>query len=115
MTPQALVDRLVAIFPDFVPYWADPGNCFREDDGSFNTFGVFAEFSGFFRERQDRLPADRIAALGALLSECMDGGDEDLANAAALGFLECRAGELDGAVLKPHLSGEALRYYCSWE
>lgn len=115
MTPRSLLDRLVTLFPNFANYWNDPGNCFREEDGSFTTFGVFAEFSGYFREHQESFAADRVAALGSLISECMDSHDEELSNAAATGFLECRAGEPDGAILKPHLSGEALRFYRSWE
>lgn len=115
MTPQTLLTRLVEIFPDFAGYWDDPGNCFREDDGSFTCFGVFAEFSGYFRERQSSIPLDQIAALGAIISECMNCPDEELSNAAATGFLECRAGEPDGVVLKSYLSGEALRFFRSWE
>ena len=49
MTPQALLDRLVDLFPDFRKYWDGPRNYFRNDDGSFRLDGVFAEFTGFFR------------------------------------------------------------------
>lgn len=115
MTPAFLLARLVALFPDFAAYWDDPRNCFREDDGSFNFIGIFAEFGWFFDERQENLAADQIAAVGAIVSECMDSPDEELSNSAATGFLEPRAGEPKGAILKPYLSGEALKFHRSWE
>src|SRR3954465_3940020 len=88
MTPRALLDRLMALFPDFREYWDDPGNCFRDDDGSFTLHGVFAEFTRFFRERHAALPVDRIAALGAFVSECMVPADDSpLDNAAATCFV----------------------------
>ena len=76
MTPDALVDRLAALFPDFRAYWDDPSNCFRDDDGSFTLHGVFAEFTHFYRDRHAAVPADRMAALGAFVSECMTPADE---------------------------------------
>ena len=51
MTPEALLDRLTALFPDFRAHWGDPGNCFRDDDGSYTLHGVFAEFTSFYRDR----------------------------------------------------------------
>jgi hypothetical protein len=93
MTPQELLERLVALFPDFRARWDDPGNCFRNDDGSFTLHGVFAEFTGFFRARHVALPVDRIAALGAFVSDCMAPADDGpLDNAAATCFVENIAG-----------------------
>jgi hypothetical protein len=114
MTAQALLAQLVALFPAFGPYWADPGNCFREEDGSFTCHGVFAEFSGFFRDRYESLPADRLAALGALVSVWTDSPDAELSNAVASCFLENVAGERCSADLERHLTGDALRYYRRW-
>jgi hypothetical protein len=114
MTPQKLVDRLVTFFPDFQAYWDDPGNCFRNDDGSFTLHGVFAEFTNFFRERHGSLPADRMAALGRFVSDCMMSTDKDLDNAAATGFVENIAGEDCDRPLAPHLTGEARKYWKSW-
>jgi hypothetical protein len=110
MTPQALLERLVTLFPDFRAYWDDPGNCFR-DDGSFTLHGVFAEFTGFFRERHAVLPADRVAALGAFVSECMAPFDSPLDNAAATCFVENISGEPCERELSPHLVREARRYW----
>jgi hypothetical protein len=115
MTAQALLDRLVALFPDFRAYWDDPGNCFRDDEGLFTLHGVFAEFTEFFRERHAALPADRIAALGAFVSECMAPADDGpLDNAAATCFVEHTAGEPCDRELSPHLTGEVRRYWQAW-
>jgi hypothetical protein len=114
VTPEALLDRLVALFPDFRAYWGDPGNYFRDDDGTFTLHGVFAEFTGFFRERHNSLPAEQVAALGAFVSECMSSADADLDNAAATCFVENVAGEDCDRELARHLSGEARRYWQAW-
>jgi hypothetical protein len=115
MTPQALLDRLVALFPDFRAYWDDAGNCFSEDDGSFTLHGVFAEFTHFFRERHAVLPAEQVAALGKFVSECMaPANDGPLDNAAATCFVENIAGEPSDRELSPHLTGEARRYWLAW-
>src|SRR5688500_10144342 len=47
-TAELILEQLVALFPGFRGHWDNPGNCFREDDGSFTSQGVFAEFSGYF-------------------------------------------------------------------
>jgi hypothetical protein len=114
MTPQELLNRLVALFPDFRAYWDDPGNCFRDDDGSFTLHGVFAEFTSFYRERHASFPPDRVAALGAFVSECMASADADLDNAAATCFVENIAGEECDRELARHLTGEARRYWQTW-
>ena len=115
MTPQALLDQLVVMFPDFRAYWDDPGNCSRDDDGSFTLHGVFAEFTGFFRDRHAALPADQIAALEAFVSECMAPADDGpLDNAAATCFVENIAGEPCDRELSRHLTGEAKRYRQAW-
>jgi hypothetical protein len=115
MKPRALLDRLVALVPDFRTYWDNPGNCFRGHDGSFTLHGVFAEFTSFYEERHAGLPADRVAALGAFVSECMAPADDGpLKNAAATCFVENIAGEPCDRQLSPHLTGEARRYWQAW-
>jgi hypothetical protein len=114
MAPADLLDQLCAFFPEFRTRWNDPGNCFRDQDGSFTLHGVFAEFSGFFHQHHAALPPDRITALGAFLSECMDSSDEDLNNAAGTCFVENIAGEPCDRELSRHLTGEARRYWRYW-
>jgi hypothetical protein len=114
MKPQVLLDRLIALFPEFREHWDHPSNCFRNDDGSFTLHGVFAEFSHFFRDRHAELPADRAAALGEFVSECMASSDDNLGNAAGTCFVENIAGEPCDRVLSPHLTGEARRYWQAW-
>jgi hypothetical protein len=115
MTPQAVLQRIVSLFPDFAACWDDPGNCFREDDGSFTHCGVFAEFSAFFRERYQELDPDRVAALGAFVSTSVSSPDAELGNAAATCFLENIAGNRFIPDFKQHLHGQALHYYLLWD
>jgi hypothetical protein len=112
MTPQSLLDRLVTLFPGFGPFWDDPGNCFREDDGTFNFYGVFAELSSFLTEPE--MADDRRAALGELVSGCAE-REGDPGNAVCTNFIECVAGTPAGKALRPHLTGAALAYYRLWE
>lgn len=112
MTPEALLDRLAALFPDFRTYWDDPGNCYRADDGSFTLHGVFSEFTGLFRERHAALSANQLAALGVFVSECIAPADDGpLANATATCFLENIAGDPCDRELSRHLTGDAWRFW----
>lgn len=114
MRPRELVNRLVALFPEFQAHWDGPGNYFRRDDGSFSLHGVFAQFTSFFSEGHASLPAARVADLGAFVSECMDSADENLGNATATCFVENIAGEKCDRELARHLTGEARRYWKYW-
>jgi hypothetical protein len=114
MTPHELLQRIISIFPEFASAWDDPENCFRNDDGAFSLCGIFAEFSGFFRERFAQFTEDEIESLARLLDECMPGQPSDLDTAAATCFLENVAGEPFHAQFARHLRGEPLRYYQNW-
>ncbi len=105
MTPPELLAQLTALFPAFAAVWADPGNCFREDDGSFTALGLFSEFYAWFHGRETREPAERLAAPGAFVSACVAAGG-DVADAAALGFLEATT---FAPAFARRLTGEALR------
>jgi hypothetical protein len=114
MTGEAVRSRLVALFPAFAAYWDGPGDCYRDADGSFGPGMVFGAFSGFFRDRYEHLPPDRVAALGAFVSACMDPPGTELDLAASTCFLENVAGERFDPDFRRHLTGEALRFYRWW-
>jgi hypothetical protein len=58
------------------------------------------------------LPADRLAGLGAFVSECIAAADDGpLDDAAATCFVENIAGKLCGRELSSHLTGEARRFW----
>ena len=111
MTPQAILDRLLALFPDFGPAWDGEHNYFREDDGSFTRCGVFAQFSIFFRDRYAGFTPAQVAQLAALVSVCVDSGDDPLRDAVAACFLENIEGEPGGVAFARHLNGEARRLF----
>jgi hypothetical protein len=114
MIPQALLDRLVELFPGFEAYWNGSLNCSRHEDGTFTLHGVFIEFSHFFREHYAKFASDRIAMLGAFISQCMSSNDDDLDNAAATCFIENIANEKCGEALAQYLTGEARSYLQAW-
>lgn len=111
MTAQQLLQRLIKLFPGFEPYWANPENCFRQDDGSFTVCGVFSEFSSFFREHFSEFSTHSLSRFGDFVTECMSGSNADLENAVATCFLENVAGESFSGAFKRFLRGEALKYY----
>jgi hypothetical protein len=113
--PRELLDRLLALFPEFAAYWDSPENCFRNRDGTFTLHGAFAQFSLFLEECYERSPADRLAALAEFLTECMASPHSDLGNAAGTCFLENVAGERFHQDFRRYLSGEPLKYYSQWD
>jgi hypothetical protein len=114
-TAETTLKRLIALTPGFAAGWDAPGNCFREDDGSFTHCGVFAEFSSFFRQSYGQLSSDRVAAIGKFIAECVESEDTELANAAATCFLENITAETFSDDFKRFLSGESLRFYSLWD
>jgi hypothetical protein len=108
--PLELLNRLVAIVPDFKQYWELPDNYFHEDDGTFTVCGAFIEFSHFALDCPDAFAADSMQRLAALLSECMNGSSELLHTSAGTCFLENVAYEPFADRLMPFLYGEPLRF-----
>ena len=114
MTPDELVGRLVGLFPDFAAHWDARAHASGEDDGSSALCGAFAEFSLFFCERYEELPAERLQALGWVLAECMAEPESELAEAAAECFLENVAAERFHADFERFLIGRPLEFYAQW-
>ena len=115
MNAHDLLNRLVALFPDFAAVWDRSTNCFREDDGSFTRCGVFAEFSHYFRDRYEQFNGTQVAELGRFVTEWVASADTELGDAAATCFLENVAGEHFSADFRRQLSGEALKVYSQWD
>ena len=90
MTPEELLGRLVRLFPDF------------------------AEFSQYFREHYEELPAERVQGLAWLLLECMADPESDLDDAATSGFLENVAAERFHDDFERYLIGRPLEFYAQW-
>jgi len=114
MPPDELLARLVRLFPDFGEHWEGPDNEERDEDGSFTLHGAFAEFSVYFSERYEELPAERLQGLSWLLLECMAEPDSDLDEAAASGFLENVAAERFHEDFERYLIGRPLEFYAQW-
>ena len=107
MGPSDVLARLIAIFPEFRPHWNSTENHFREDDGSFTSFGVFADFSHFIRERFTSLTPDQLGDLGKFVEECMRDESSDLDTAVATCFLENVTSEDFTSALAAHFGVRA--------
>ena len=114
MTPEELLDRIVAIFPGFRDAWESPRNNHRDDDGSFTLHGAFSEFTHYFEQHHASLSSEHVAEFAAFINTCMESNDELLDNAAATCFVEIIAGEDYARAIAPHLKGHALQYFERW-
>ena len=115
VTAQAILDRLLALFPDFGPFWGCEHNYFCDEGGSFTLCGVFSHFSLYFCARYEQLPRSRAADFGPFVTEWMAADDADLRDAVASCFLENVAGERFSSCFRRFLSGDALRAYSEWD
>src|SRR5580704_7599752 len=111
MTAEAILDRLVSLFPDFAAAWDNTHNYFRDDDGSFTRCGVFAVFSHYFRDCYEQFSPAQVSGVGWFVTECVASPDTELGDAAATCFLENVAGDRFSRDFRRHLSDEALRFY----
>ncbi len=107
MTAPEVYQKLVAMFPDFAEWWNDPGNCFREDDGSFTSCGVFSEFGHYVKEKFAHLPPSSLAELGRFIDQCLE--TPEVENAAATCFVENVAGEEFTPALAAHFGSRARK------
>jgi len=114
MSPADVYARLVTIFPDFAGHWESPSNCFREDDGTFSLWGLFAEFSAYFRLHFATFSPSILATLAEFIDECMASPNTDIDNAAATCFLENLAGHDSGAGLRPFLGQVAQGFLAQY-
>jgi hypothetical protein len=111
MTPQAILDRLLALFPDFAAEWNSDHNYFRDDDGTFTRCGAFMQFSHFFRAWYGQFSTGQITELGAFVSACVASADADLRDVALSCFVENIWGESCWSDFRKYLSDEAVRYF----
>jgi hypothetical protein len=88
MTPSELLDRLVAIFPEFAAYWDAADNLFREAGGSYTVCGVFSHFTHFVREYFPSFHPSGFSELRDLIEECLQEPDTDISHAVGVCFLE---------------------------
>lgn len=110
LNPQQLLERLTAILPEFADHWASPDNLFRNDDGSFTLWGVFAQCADFVRSRYEKLSRQQRRDLADFVEQCMTPPGTDIGNAAATCFLENLTGEAFSRDWESHLRGNAQSF-----
>lgn len=111
MSAAGILEALVRIRRDFRTYW-DGENLYRDDDGSFTAFGVFSQFTGYFRERFSDFTSEELSALADLIRQCEK--EESFTDSAYTCFLENIAGDPPDPVLAPHLSEQAQEFMSHW-
>ena len=115
MNPADGLARLRAICPEFAGCWDAPDNLFREDDGNYTIYGLFSEFSRYFREHVASLDDSALAALGKFITESMEQPGTDIDNAVATCFLENLAGNESLAALQPFLGRTARDFLAQFD
>src|SRR3712207_2807605 len=108
LTPQQILDRLVATLPAFAAYWESGEACFRDDGGSFTRCGVFSDCAAFVRDRYEQLSPLQRRRLADFVLECVSQSDTELADAAATCFLENLTFERFSRDFEGYLAGDAL-------
>lgn len=106
MTPTAeqMLAKLIAMFPVFATQWENNGDDWKNKDGSFRFWGLFAEFSRFVRDNFNQISEQKQKELMDFIESCVtDDDNDDVDNAVCTCFLENLAGE-------PPLSGQLRRY-----
>jgi hypothetical protein len=111
LTPQQILDRLIAILPGFRAYWESGAACSRDDDGSFTRCGVFSDCSHFIRDRYEQLSPLQRRQLADFVVECMSSTDRELCDAGATCFLENLTFERFSRDFESYLAGDALDFY----
>jgi hypothetical protein len=109
-----ILENILEIFPSFKLEWEHPDNPHKDDFGCFTYWGVFAEFSHYFRDNYYKYSKDMLATLGHFISECMAVPGSDLDNAAATSFLENISGETFSCEFSHYLSGYALTFFINF-
>src|SRR5688572_21296264 len=111
LSPQQILERLIAILPEFRTYCESLEACFRDDDGSFTRCGVFGDCSHFVRDRYEQLSPLQRRQLAEFVRECMSSTDTELGDAAATCFLENLTFERFSKDFERYLAGDALEFY----
>jgi hypothetical protein len=111
LTPQQILDRLIAILPGFLAYWESAEACLRTEDGSFSRCGVFDDCSHFVRDHSAGLSPLQRRQLADFVLECMSSTDTELGDAAATCFLENLTFERFSYDFESDLAGDALVFY----
>lgn len=115
---ERLLARLDALFPGFRASWHSDDNLFLRDDDDpvpMNGHTVWCHASMWLREHPQLLTPDRSPPFAEFLNTESHDADVERANAVMTCFLENHAGdEPFQSLLKPHLRGEALKYWEEW-
>jgi hypothetical protein len=88
MLAKATEAELLALCPEFQPWWEDERDLWTQDDGTFTTHGVFAVFSHFIADRLAQGPAPELGPVFEYVESRLDDERSEVCDAATTCFLE---------------------------
>ncbi|MDO9337533.1 MAG: hypothetical protein Q7T61_14125 [Caulobacter sp.] len=106
---------LVSLFPDIADQLQD--TLYAGEDGQFTVHGIWAEFSGFYRERFAALERSKVRELFDIIEAVVaaDPYDHDqIANAACTCFLENIANTEAGVVSRAWMGPASQLFFDHW-
>jgi hypothetical protein len=111
--------ELLALRPDFRPWWDDERDLWSHNEGECTTHGVFSAFSHFVADRLSRGPAPELSPVFEYVESKLDDEDSEVSNAATTCFLENlmnRVPELIAPSSLVPLLGPKSREFCrAWD
>lgn len=119
MLAKAIEAELLALRPDFRPWWDDERDLWKRDGEDFTTHAVFAVFSHFVADRLSCGPAPELAAVFDYVESKLDDEDSEVSNAACTCFLENLMNRVPGSIapttLVPLLGPKSRRFCQLWD
>ena len=117
LTPEEGLQKLIAIFPDFLDYWNE--SIFRQDNGSFNLHTVFCEFTNYTRDKFYLMSEEARCVLFEFIECCTTDEDEPYSNtdeAVCTCFLENLSGEPPSSMeMRRYMGKNSLIYFDFWD
>ncbi|WP_152606714.1 hypothetical protein [Aquabacterium sp. NJ1] len=107
--------ELAALFPSFQEAWDSEANCNRNEDGSFNLAGLWAEFSDYFIAQPTTPTPVQLQELAGLVNRRIASDSNDESSSVSTCFLENVAGSIRANELKALLGTQALAVINKWE
>lgn len=115
VNPEAVLEQLSMIFPDFAIQWAQDDNLATKPDGTFTFCGLFLEFTQYVRESFSEANEHQRLALFSLIEQCVSNSNDDLDTAACTCFLENIAGEGElSATVRRYLGPHSKAFFDQW-
>jgi hypothetical protein len=112
---EKIAAEMLALCPDFQPWWDDERTLWADDDGPLGVHAVFAAFSHFIADQLPRRPTAELSPVFEYVESKLGAKDSVVASAAATCFLENLMNRVPGTLapgLFVPLLGPRSRKFC---